>query len=285
MASVGNARAAIGVGAAAVALMAIGVVALRAEPKSEGKRDVLPDFPTDGPFHYQVEYLGITCGHMTLESRLETYQGRPAYHVLMTASNSKFFNRIYRVDGRIESWVDAESMSTIAYESDITEKGRRKISTYRVDTVRGVVRAEKNGKETSLTYDGEPALDPMAYVYKGRVLAGIPGSTFKLNLLTDHGVIATETRVTAIESFATPDGRRPLLRLQPATVDGEMFSRKGEFVYWIAPDAGRRLYRLDFKLSFGRLVAKYTGSAERSVDRRTPEEGAASPRDGPDDAG
>lgn len=278
-------RAAVVIGVAAAALVATAFVVLRAEPKPGDGSNTLPPFPTDGPFHYEVEYLGINCGHMTLESRLETYQGRPAYHVVMTASNSKFFNKIYRVDGRIESWVDAESMSTLAYESDITEKGRRKIRSYRVDRARGVVLAEKNGKQMTLSYEGEPALDPMAYVYRGRVLAGVPGSTFDLNLLTDRGVIATSTRVGDIERFTTPDGKRALLRVQPMTADGELFSRKGEFIYWIAPDAGRRLYRLDFKLSFGRLLAKYTGPADGPVDRRTAEERADSPLAAPDDEG
>jgi hypothetical protein len=170
----------------ALTLVTTTVFVYRAEPQTSYGSDALPVFPTDGPYHYSVEYLGITCGHMTLESRLDEFKGRPAYHVVMTASNSKFFNKIYRVDGQIDSWIDAETLSTLAYESDITEKGRRKIRSYRIDYEKGVVRAEKHGKVKTVPYEGEPALDPLAYVYRGRVLAGKPGSTFDLNLLTDH---------------------------------------------------------------------------------------------------
>jgi sugar lactone lactonase YvrE len=104
------------------------------------------------------------------------------------------------------------------------------------------------------------------------MLAGGPGSAFDLNLLTDRGVIDTETRVGGLEKFDTADGKKELLRMQPLTTDGEMFSRKGEFVYWIEPNSGRKLYRLDFKLGFGRLLAKYTGPAEGPVDRRSEED-------------
>jgi len=246
----------------------------RAEPKSSEKAEVLPVFPTEGPYHYKVEYLGITCGHMTLESRLEEYDGRPAYHVVMTACNTKFFNKIYRVDGQIDSWVDAETMSTLAYESDITERHRRKIRRYHIDYEKGVVRAEKYGKVKTVPFEGEAALDPLAYVFRGRVLAGGPGSTFDLDILTDHGITATGTRVGDLKKFKTADGKKHLLRVQPLTADGEMFSRKGEFLYWIDPDVTRKLYRLDFKLPFGRLLAKYTGPAEGSVDRRTEAEKA-----------
>jgi len=267
-------RAGTVIGLALLAAVATTVLGHRAEPQSADRARTQPAFPIEGPYHYKVEYLGIVCGHMTLESRLEEYRGRPAYHVVMTACNSKFFNKIYRVDGQIDSWVDAETMSTLAYESDITEKGRRKIRRYRIDYEKGVVEAEKHGKAKTVPYEGEAALDPLAYVFRGRMLAGEPGSTFDLNLLTDRGVILTGSQVGELKKFDTADGDIKLLRVQPLTADGEMFSHKGEFVYWIKPNADRRLYRLDFKLSFGRLLAKYTGPAEGPVDRRTAAEKA-----------
>jgi hypothetical protein len=258
----------------ALVLVTTTVFVIRAEPQSSDGSSTLPEFPTDGPYHYRIEYLGVTCGHMTIESRLEKYQGRPAYHVVMTASNTRFFNKIYRVDGQIDSWIDAETMSTLAYESDITEKGRRKIRRYHIDYEKSEVRAEKHGKVKTVPFDGEAALDPLAYVYRGRVLAGKPGSTFELNLLTDRGVVVTGTQVGEIKKFRTPDGKIDLLRVQPITADGEMFARRGEFVYWIKPDLTRTLYRLDFKLPFGHLLAKYVGPASGSFDRRTEEEKA-----------
>ena len=111
----GRPRVTLGLAMVALTLVTTTVFVCRAEPQSSDGPDALPIFPTDGPYHYSVEYLGITCGHMTLESRLEEYEGRPAYHVVMTASNSKFFNKIYRVDGQIDSWIDAETMSTLVY--------------------------------------------------------------------------------------------------------------------------------------------------------------------------
>jgi hypothetical protein len=118
---------------AATGLVALAALALRGNGGAAGAGPSLQALPTDGPSLYKVEYLGITCGHMVLSSELENRAGRPAYHIVMTARNSKFFNKIYRVDGRIESWVDAASLSTLSYESDITEKGERKVRRYRID--------------------------------------------------------------------------------------------------------------------------------------------------------
>lgn len=252
-----------------VAATIVGAFVFRAAPQTLPVAMTPSEFSLDGPFAYSVEYLGVTCGHMTLESRLEDYQGRPSYHVIMTARNSNFFNKIYRVDGRIDSWVDRETMTTIAYASDITEKGERKIRRYDVDRQKRVIVADKHGKVSEIPYDGGAALDPLAFVYRGRALANPGVKQFSINLLTDRGVIATDSLVGERKRFGTYDGKRELQRIQPITSDGEMFSKKGEFIYWIDPGLTRTLYRLDFKLGFGRLLAKLTGPADGPADRRT----------------
>ena len=251
-----------------------GAFVFRAAPQTQPVAMAPSDFALDGPYSYSVEYLGVTCGHMTLESRLEEYQGRSAYHVVMTARNSNFFNKIYRVDGRIDSWVDAETMTTIVYTSDITEKGERKIRRYDVDRQKRLVVADKHGEVSEIPYDGNPALDPLAFVYRGRALANPGVKRFSLNLLTDRGAIVTDSLVGERKRFGTYDGKRELQSVQPVTADGEMFSKKGEFIYWIEPGPTRTLYRLDFKLGFGRLLAKLQGPASQPADRRTEAERA-----------
>ena len=238
-----------------------------AEDRAADRAPDLPAMPLDGPYAYKVEFLGVTCGHMTLESRLEIFAGRPAYHIIMTGRNSRFFNKIYRVDGRVDSWVDAETMTTLEYESVIVEKGKRKVRRYHVDSEAKVVKAEKHGNVTTLPFDGEPSLDPLAFVVRARVLAGAPGTTFGLRLLTDKGPFESISQVGKLKRFETFEGDRELLRIQPMPVDRELSSRKEKFVMWVDPGPRRTLHRLEFFLSFGSLVVKLTGPAgdERPV--------------------
>jgi len=259
-------RLAIGCAIGILVVTAATVLVCRAEQRvEEGSAEISP-IPLDAPQAYKVEYLGITCGHMTLESRLEEYHGRPAYHIIVTARNTRFFNKIYKVDGRIDSWVDAETMSTLAYESVVTERGKKKIKRYHIDAEKGVVTAERRGKIKEIPYEGEPALDPLAFVYRGRALAEGTGTRFALRILTDHGPAETVSIVGELKRFRTYNGKRMLLRVQPLPADAELFSRKGEFVYWIDPGPERTLYRLDFKLGFGRLLAKLKGPVSSEDD-------------------
>ncbi len=269
-------KAAVAFGLGLAVTLAFGVTALVVTGRvgaAGGQSDEpgAPGLPTDGPYRYRVEYLGIKCGEMTLESRRGEYLGRPAYHIVMTARNAKFFNAIYRVDARLESWVDVETLATFAYLSDSTERGTRKVVRYEFDQQQRSITVIEDGEPSTAEFEGEAGLDPMAFIFRSRVLAGKEESSFPLVLMTDDGGIETITEVGPLRSFHTFDGKRKLLRLRPRPADEELFARKGEFVVWIEPGADRTLYRLDFKLSFGRLVAKLVGDATGPVDRRDPE--------------
>jgi hypothetical protein len=174
------------------------------------------------------------------------------------------------VDARIDSWVDAATMSSLEYLSVVHEKDETKLERYLIDPGEGTIRAEKKGKVRTISYDGEPALDPLAFTYAVRAKASEPGQSFELRMHTDEGPLETVSQVTRLKRKRTMDGRRELLRVQPNPADGEMFSRKGEFVMWVDPAPGRTLYRLDFKLGFGRLIAALDGADDSIFDDEEP---------------
>ncbi|RLE23207.1 MAG: hypothetical protein DRJ65_12330 [Acidobacteria bacterium] len=216
-----------------------------------------PAFPIHDPVHYTIKGLGLTCGHLYLSSSIEDLDGRPAYHIVMTAENSKFFNRIYKVDARIDSWVDAKTLSTLVYESVTTEKGETSTERHEIDLREGIVRSVENGVETTLEFSStEPVLDPLAFVFRLQSLAKNGGDEITLTLLTTKGPVQTVTTVRGPKSKRTTRGRRLLLEIEPRPADGKMFSKKGLFSIWVDPQGPSTLYILDFKLSFGHLVAK-----------------------------
>lgn len=228
--------------------------------------------PLDGPWLYEIEYLGLTCGYLTLESRLEPFEGQDAYHIIMRARTSSFFDHIYRVDGRLDSWTDAETLNAIAYESTITEKKKTSISRYRVDNERQVAIRDKDGKLREIPLDGAAGLDPLAFLFRARTLAAETGESFELRLLTDDGPLDTRSEVGEEQRRGTYEGRRELLPVEPKPATGEMFSREGQFVMWIDPSPERTLYRFWFKLAFGKLSARLKGPAAADGNPRPDEE-------------
>lgn len=253
---------------ALVVLLSLAPLALGGEPALDAAAQATTALPLDGPWLYEIEYLGLTCGYLTLESRREPYEGRDAYHIIMRARTSRFFDHIYRVDGRLDSWTDAATLNGIAYDSVITEKGKTSTTHYRVDNSRQVVLRDKDGKLREIPFDGSSGLDPLAFLFRARTLAAADGESFELRLLTDDGPLDTLSEVGESRNRSTYEGHRELLPVEPKPATGEMFSRKGQFVMWIDPAPERTLYRFWFKLAFGRLSAQLKGAASEDGNPR-----------------
>lgn len=216
-----------------------------------------PAFPIHDTVHYTVKYLGITCGHLYLSSSIEELDGRQAYHIVMTARNSKFFNRIYSIDVRIDSWIDAQTLSSVLYESTKTENGETLIERHEIDWKNGTVLSVENGVEKTMDFRSEePVLDPLAFVFRLHALATKGRDEIVLTLLTSKGPVETVATVQGPEKKRTSRGRRMLVEIKPQPTDGTMFSKKGQFSLWIDPNESSPLYILDFRLSFGHLFAK-----------------------------
>lgn len=213
-----------------------------------------PALPVHGVLTFKVKYLGLTCGQMTLESRMEDFQGLPSYHIQMKAKNSKFFNRIYKVETQIDSWVDAETLSTLRYESTSDEKGKRHSETIRVE--KGEIIWTKKGKDRHFDLlPDEAVLDPLAYLYRLQSYAVRPGFRPRICLITTKGPMETVAQVSGLMKMKTAFGKRKIVKIHPRPVDGKMFSRKGELSIFVEPGPPPLLRVVEFDLSFGHLKA------------------------------
>ncbi len=261
-------------------LTAISAVPAAVDPEVSTPADSA--FPLHDEVHYTVSYLGVTCGHLYLSGSLESFEGRPAFHLVARAHNSKFFNHIHRVDALIESWVDAETLSTIVYQSTVVEKDKTATERHVVDRGEGVVRSVEDGVETTLSLEGEGSvLDPLAYLFRLQVLARNPGDEIELTLMTDKGAVRTRAVVRGPIRKRTALGRRDLLEIEPHSLDAKMFTKKGGFSLWVDPEDSGLLYFLDFRLSFGHLLAKIAKKQDgRPAPTPPPEEPGPDPRPG-----
>jgi hypothetical protein len=213
-------------------------------------------FPTNEKLSYAVSWMGIHCGVMEIVSFTEARaDGPPIARVVVLMRTTKFFDGIYRVRSRLDSFFDPAIMSSFRYEERSREKKKSKEETWVVDFADRVVLRTKNGSTTDIPIDADRALDPLAFVFKLRTLGLDVGEQRTLSLMTSKGV--AETVVTAVErdGVRTKMGRCDAVGLVPQPQDRMMFSKSGEMVVWIDRDSPHRPCRIEFDLSFGKLVA------------------------------
>lgn len=224
--------------------------------RGSAEKDDRTPIPIDNLMHYSVSYAGVHCGSLTLESFVENTDEGPIHRIVMTARTSKFFDGIYKVRSKIESLYSASRMSSTRYHEHSVEKQKVKDKLYVVEFDESRVRREEGDEEEFIPITSEQVYDPLSFLYRVRRLVVEPGDEIILNMVTDHGDVATVAEAVKTKTISTPFGRREALLVVPRPADEEMFSKKGTMNVWLSTDDRRIPYRIEFELSFGRLVAK-----------------------------
>jgi hypothetical protein len=222
-------------------------------------------FPLDERLHYQISWMGIHCGRMTLESFAEYGDEDVFYHVVMTGRSSSFFDGIYKVRGRIESWYSGNQMSSIRYRDVRQEKKKHSDDLWEIDATVGSIIHTSGGEIEEIPLDADQVVDPLAYLYRLRILAGDLGDTIPLTMVTSDGAVKINAEVVEAKRIKTPFGRRDAVRVVPRA-ESEKLAKRGRVGIWIGKDERRTPYRLIFDLSFGKLVAKLIEVEERETE-------------------
>jgi len=238
---------------AALAVFAIAGIGSADEPPAAAAP---PPFPVDEFLSYNITYLGIHCGAMTLSSYTENQDGTPIYRIELAARTSKFFDGVYRVRVRIESAYSAERASSLSYHHHGEEKGEHKDELWQVDFAASEVHRTRSGELTTFPLSADAVVDPLSFVYRMRVLLSAAGERAALAMMTSGGAVETVAEVVETRTVKTPLGSREVLVVVPRPRQDELFSKKGRMEIWVGADERRLPFRVVFDLPFGKLVAR-----------------------------
>jgi len=213
-------------------------------------------FPVDERLSYAIFWMGIHCGEMEITSYIDSASaGGPIYRIVVLTRTTKFFDGIYRLRSRLDSYFDPRRMTSIRYDEKSVEKKKRKNETWIVDLEAMEIVRTKNGEESRFPIEVERANDPLAFIYRLRMMDTEIGQENVLGLMTSRGAVETVARVTKHKRIKTKMGKCDAASVVPEPRDEMMFSKSGSMVVWIDRHEPHRPCKIEFDLSFGTLTA------------------------------
>ena len=217
-------------------------------------------FPVGEQLSYAVSWMGIHCGKMDILSFAEPRaEGAPTYRIVVFARTTKFFDGVHKVRTRLDSFFDPAAMTSVRYEEHSLEKKRHKVEIWTFDAESRTVSRTKNGEASTIEVEAERAYDPLAFIFRLRETAGEVGDSSVLELMTSKGAVETVARTTEAREVRTKRGRCDAVAVVPEPQDRMLFSKSGAMVVWVETDPPHRPCRIEFDLSFGKLVANLAG--------------------------
>jgi len=214
---------------------------------AEPARQVPVPFSVGERLEYDVKFgvLKVGSGRMEVVGT-ESIRGREAWHTAFTVKGGTFF---YKVNDRLESWIDVENFASLRHVQDLQEGKRDRERRFEIYPDR-MVYTENDGPEQQSARD---PLDDASFLYFIRTVPLSVGQTYDFPRYFRPDRNPVRVRVLRKESVKVPAGRFDAIVIQPIIKSKGIFSENGRAEIWLSDDDRRIMLQLKSNLSFGTL--------------------------------
>ncbi|MBN1794943.1 MAG: DUF3108 domain-containing protein [Candidatus Omnitrophica bacterium] len=191
---------------------------------------------------YKIRWLGMTVGEGTLWIKeIVTVNGQEAYHVIAEARSNKILNPIYKIEDRVETFIDVKGLYALKFIKDQREGRYRAHEVVEFDHEKGIgyYKSLTNGseKEFKITRFTQ---DTLSCLYYFRTLKLEIGKPVFVNVSSDEK--NWEVRVDILEGARVAIrglGEYEAVMIEPVTEMQGVIIRKGRMIAWVSSDEHR----------------------------------------------
>ena len=216
---------------------------------STGKHAKVPFGPGER-MEYDVKFGVLRVGNAHMEVvALDNLRGRAAWHTAFWVQGGNF---MYRVNDVYESWMDAETLSSLRFVQELEEGGKDTERRFEIYPERAVfVQTSKKGAKEEPSVS-QP-LDDGSFLYFIRTIPLEVGQTYDFNRYFRPDRNPVRIKVVRKERIKVPAGTFDAVVIQPVIKTKGIFSENGHAEIWLSDDDRHIMLQLKSKLSFGSL--------------------------------
>jgi hypothetical protein len=218
-------------------------------PASAPNRAKVP-FNVGERMEYEVRFGRLKVGNAHMEVvGLEQMRGRTVWHTAFWVQGGNF---LYRVNDVYESWIDAETLSSLKFVQELEEGGKNTERRFEFFPERAVFiqTNKRNAKEEKSVPD---PLDDGSFLYFIRTIPLVVGQTYDFHRYFRPDRNPVRIKVLRKEKIRVPAGSFDAIVIQPVIKTKGIFSENGHAEIWLSDDDRHVMLQLKSRLSFGSL--------------------------------
>ncbi len=237
-----------------VLLVGFAADAMEDSPASSSNAASLPFAPGE-KLTYDVQYLGTSMGVSVL-AVLDaiTQNGQVVYPLLSTAQSSDFASIFYRVNDRIESFLNPKGLYSHAIRVKQHERKRKKEKQITFDQMKHQATLTENGQQE--VFDIPPKVnDSLSALYVMRTFHPLTvGKTLSIDIHEGRKNLKLAISVLAKETVTTPIGTFDTLKMQAVPHHEGIPTGKGVLTVWVTDDDKKVPVQIRSKAKFGAIL-------------------------------
>jgi hypothetical protein len=199
---------------------------------------------------YEVKFGSLRVGNAHMEVvALDTLRGRHVWHTAFWVQGGNF---LYRVNDVYESWMDAETLSSLRFVQELEEGGKDTERRFEIYPERAVfIQTNKKGAKEEKSVS-QP-LDDGSFLYFIRTIPLTVGQTYDFDRYFRPDRNPVRIKVLRRERVKVPAGTFNAVVVQPVIKTKGIFSENGHAEIWLSDDDRHIMLQLKSRLKFGSL--------------------------------
>jgi len=201
---------------------------------------------------FDISYGPINAGSAVMEVKeIVQVNGRDCYRVISTARSNRFFSAVYRVEDRVESFIDVQGLFPWKFQQKL-EEGKHRANRWAVyDQVNHTVMTNR-GELNTPPY----VQDVLSIMYYARTREMAMGETLYVDSHSGRKVYPLAVKILRRERVEVPAGTFDCLVVEPMLKAGGLFKHEGRIWVWLTDDAIKLPVLMKTKVIIGTVDAK-----------------------------
>lgn len=211
-----------------------------------GDRAVVP-FGAGERADYQVKFGPFSVGRGTMDViGLDTIRGRETWHILFRVRGGV---PGFRVDDRMESWIDTRSLSSLRFRQEMSEGSHQRERAFEIFPER---REFVEGDTPAQPSVAEP-LDDGSFLYFVRTIPLEVGREYVFERYFRPDRNPVRIQVLRKERIRVPAGEFETIVIRPIIKARGVFSENGKAEIWLTDDDSRLMVQMKSQMKLGSL--------------------------------
>jgi hypothetical protein len=227
-------------------------------PEESGLKRVITNraFGVGERLVFSVGWEFINAGTAVMEiPDVVRVDGQRCYHLVSTARSNNVFSVFFKVDDRVESFMDLHGLYSLRYDKHLSE-GKFKSDVSMVFDQGKHLAIYDAGRDTFHVADY--AQDVLSAFYFVRTQELTVGQSLFVENHTDKKNYPLEVRVLRRERVKVPAGEFQCLVVEPILQTAGIFEQKGTLTVWLTDDEVKMPVLMKSKVVIGSIVTELT---------------------------
>jgi len=216
---------------------------------------------------FDVKYGIVNAAQASIQVQTSLYQGKPVWYLSTNANTHKFFDKVFKIRDRVESWWDKETLLPYKFSKNLQEGNykQHRVHIYNHSTLKSTYQTwnyKKSSFNNTVMNISPDTQDILSAFYSVRFARLVVGKSVFINITADGREMRTEVVVHKREKVNTIFGTANCLMIEPLLRSDAVFKQSGRILIWVTDDEYKIPVKMESKITIGSFVAYLTSASQ-----------------------